>query len=207
MTFRREWIDWRITEPTRLYSIHFFDRGSWKCERQTGKTRRGPQFFSPYEARCTCGPNPPKLHDGRRRLSTREDLYYYCNRHLFFLVLLHSPASDEGSKKINKCGQQKSVMWNLCHSTSQCSAVTRICCTHVCTHFFLFFQREKTGRFKNSPKDGACFGRPHSQTNAFWFFFTATWKHFFFFGSLCDFFPGIKSKEKCYYEWTRLGII
>lgn len=77
------------------------------------KTRRGPQFLSPYEARYALGGQKKKktnpthqrlVHDGRRSLSTRKDLYYYCNRHLFGLVLLHSPASKMQRGK-KKCGQ------------------------------------------------------------------------------------------------------
>lgn len=170
----------------RLYLIHISigQLKVWVRDGQTvEKTRRGPQFLSPYEARYALGGQKKKktnpthqrlVHDGRRSLSTRKDLYYYCNRHLFGLVLLHSPASKMQRGKKNAANtQKKNVMWNLCHSTSQCSArcvsTTRICCTLVCT--FGKKRQKKKGRFKNKPKDGACFGRPHSQTNAFWFFF------------------------------------
>lgn len=190
----------------RLYLIHISigQLKVWVRDGQTvEKTRRGPQFLSPYEARYALGgpkkKNPTHqrlVHDGRRSLSTRKDLYYYCNRHLFGLVLLHSPASKMQREKKNAANtQKKNVMWNLCHSTSQCSArcvsTTRICCTLVCVHFFFWKKKAKEkGAIQKQAERWSVFRStsfPNKRILIFLSFFLQRDMKTIF-SSLCDFF-------------------
>jgi hypothetical protein len=167
------------------------------------KTRRGPQFLSPYEARYALGgpkkKNPTHqrlVHDGRRSLSTRKDLYYYCNRHLFGLVLLHSPASKCREKK--KCGQHtkkernvKFMPFDLSMFRALCLYNAHLLYTCVCT--FLFLKKKKAkekGAIQKQAERWSVFRStsfPNKRILIFLSFFLQRDMKTIF-SSLCDFF-------------------